>query len=176
MIVDPRLPGGQKAQRNVVSVGDNHCKLKLLPAETTRLWCWKSVFWSTVDGNATLKASTANKIILMLSSVCTVTDSRQTSDWTKWQKNEAIKSQYPAMSADVCFKIRNNNVGLYDVCSSACVLCMHLPLLLGNALIGSRALSFSDPYFHFTCLSVRHSVIRSVFRSVILSVCQQLRS
>ena len=38
--------------------------------------------------------------------------------------------------------------------------------------IGSRALSFSDPYFHFTCLSVRHSVIRSV----ILSVCPQLRS
>ena len=28
-------------------------------------------------------------------------------------------------------------------------------------LIGSRALSFSDPYFHFTCLSVRHSVILS---------------
>ena len=30
------------------------------------------------------------------------------------------------------------------------------------AIIGSRALSFSDPYFHFTCPSVRHSVIRSV--------------
>jgi len=27
--------------------------------------------------------------------------------------------------------------------------------------IGSRALSFSDPYFHFTCLSVRHSVVLS---------------
>ena len=34
--------------------------------------------------------------------------------------------------------------------------------------IGSRALSFSDPYFHFTCLSVCPSVIRSV--------CPQLRS
>jgi len=29
-------------------------------------------------------------------------------------------------------------------------------------LIGSRALSFSDPYIHFACLSVRHSVILSV--------------
>jgi len=27
--------------------------------------------------------------------------------------------------------------------------------------VGSRALSFSDPYFHFTCLSVRHSVVLS---------------
>jgi len=27
---------------------------------------------------------------------------------------------------------------------------------------GSRALSFSDPYIHFACLSVRHSVILSV--------------
>ena len=35
-------------------------------------------------------------------------------------------------------------------------------------IIGSRALSFSDPYIHFACLSVRHSVI--------LSVCPQLRS
>ena len=39
-------------------------------------------------------------------------------------------------------------------------------------IIGSRALSFSDPYFHFTCLSVRHSVILSFCRSV----CPQLRS
>jgi len=39
-------------------------------------------------------------------------------------------------------------------------------------LIGSRALSFSDPYFHFACLSVRHSVILSFCRSV----CPQLRS
>ena len=39
-------------------------------------------------------------------------------------------------------------------------------------IVGSRALSFSDPYFHFACLSVRHSVIRSVIRSV----CPQLRS
>ena len=31
-------------------------------------------------------------------------------------------------------------------------------------IIGSRALSFSDPYIHFACLSVRHSV------------CPQLRS
>ena len=38
--------------------------------------------------------------------------------------------------------------------------------------IGSRALSFSDPYIRFACLSVRHSVIRSVIRSV----CEQLRS
>ena len=28
--------------------------------------------------------------------------------------------------------------------------------------VGSRALSFSDPYIHFACLSVRHSVILSV--------------
>ena len=28
-------------------------------------------------------------------------------------------------------------------------------------VIGSRALSFSGPYFHFACLSVRHSVILS---------------
>jgi len=27
--------------------------------------------------------------------------------------------------------------------------------------VGSRALSFSDPYIHFACLSVRHSVILS---------------
>jgi len=39
-------------------------------------------------------------------------------------------------------------------------------------IIGSRALSFSDPYFHFECLSVRHSFCHSV----ILSVCPQLRS
>ena len=32
--------------------------------------------------------------------------------------------------------------------------------------VGSRALSFSDPYFHFTCLSVRHSVILSFCLSV----------
>jgi len=34
--------------------------------------------------------------------------------------------------------------------------------------VGSRALSFSDPYFHFTCRSVRHSFCHSV--------CPQLRS
>ena len=33
-----------------------------------------------------------------------------------------------------------------------------------DLFIGSRALSFSDPYIHFACLSVRHSV------------CPQLRS
>jgi len=32
--------------------------------------------------------------------------------------------------------------------------------------IGSRALSFSDPYFHFACLSVRHSFCHSVVLSV----------
>jgi len=39
-----------------------------------------------------------------------------------------------------------------------------------TCIIGSRALSFSDPYFHFTCMSVRHSVIRSVILSFCLSV------
>ena len=62
-------------------------------------------------------------------------------------------------------------------------------------IIGSRALSFSDPYFHFTCLSVRHSVVLlvrersalatliftsrvclSVIRSVILSFCLSVRN
>ena len=37
---------------------------------------------------------------------------------------------------------------------------------IAATIVGSRALSFSDPYFHFTCLSVRHSVIRSVVLSV----------
>jgi len=45
--------------------------------------------------------------------------------------------------------------------------------------IGSRALSFSDPYIHFACLSVRHSVILLTprllgvyyFLSLTLSVC-----
>ena len=32
--------------------------------------------------------------------------------------------------------------------------------------IGSQALSFSDPYFHFACLSVRHSFCHSVIPSV----------
>ena len=36
--------------------------------------------------------------------------------------------------------------------------------------IGSRALSFSDPYFHFTCLSVRHSVILSFCLSATLEL------
>ena len=31
-----------------------------------------------------------------------------------------------------------------------------------HAIIGSRALSFSDPYFHFTCLSVLLSFCHSV--------------
>ena len=39
-------------------------------------------------------------------------------------------------------------------------------------LIGSRALSFSDPYIHFACLSVRHSFCHSFCHSV----CPQLRS
>ena len=32
----------------------------------------------------------------------------------------------------------------------------------GIILVGSRALSFSDPYFHFTCLSVLLSFCLSV--------------
>ena len=43
-----------------------------------------------------------------------------------------------------------------------------LGLVLEVVVIGSRALSFSDPYIHFACLSVLRSVIRSV--------CPQLRS
>ena len=37
-----------------------------------------------------------------------------------------------------------------------------MPCRVVGGIIGSRALSFSDPYFHFTCLSVRHSVVLSV--------------
>jgi len=49
-----------------------------------------------------------------------------------------------------------------------CTLDLRLTCLNDPCIIGSRALSFSDPYIHFACLSVRHSVI--------LSVCPQLRS
>ena len=34
-------------------------------------------------------------------------------------------------------------------------------IMMVNIVIGSRALSFSDPYKHFACLSVRHSVCLS---------------
>ena len=47
-----QLPNGQKTQRNFASTGDEQCKLKLLPAITTRLWCWKSVFCSRVVTNS----------------------------------------------------------------------------------------------------------------------------
>ena len=40
--------------------------------------------------------------------------------------------------------------------------------------IGSRALSFSDPYIHFACLSVLPSVILSVILSFCLSATSEL--
>ena len=46
-----------------------------------------------------------------------------------------------------------------DICGSASAW-QTTPCL--KKTVGSRALSFSDPYFHFTCLSVRHSVVLSV--------------
>jgi len=34
-------------------------------------------------------------------------------------------------------------------------------MAIRNLVIGSRALSFSDPYIHFTCLPVVHSFVHS---------------
>ena len=48
---------------------------------------------------------------------------------------------YDWLYAMVALKVSNkNNVAYFDYCT--------------QRSIGSRALSFSDPYFHFTCLSV----------------------
>ena len=56
----------------------------------------------------------------------------------------------------------------YNIIVHYCPTCCNFLIWMLN--IGSRALSFSDPYIHFACLSVRHSVIRSVILSFCLSV------
>ena len=53
--------------------------------------------------------------------------------------------------------------GRTDRHTQQCIVqqCPVVRLGLGLRHVGSRALSFSDPYFHFMCLSVCHSVVLS---------------